>query len=100
MDEPRHDEADLSAQRRPQDIFLEQVATHALGATAGAIGGAVAGAVIGIAAGPVGSLAGAVGGAIAGGLLGSGAMGSTVAGAPLPKIGAAETETETTKIER
>jgi hypothetical protein len=29
-------------------------------------------------------------------------MGSTVAGAPLPKIGAAETETETetTKIER
>ena len=95
MDEPRHSEQDsLAPGRSHREIFLEQVGTHALGATAGAIGGAVAGAVIGIAAGPVGSLAGAVGGAVAGGLLGAGAMGSTVAGAPLPKIDEAGPETE------
>ena len=102
MDEPRHSEHDaLAPGRSHREIFLEQVGTHALGATAGAIGGAVAGAVIGIAAGPVGSLAGAVGGAVAGGLLGSGAMGSTVAGAPLPKIEETEAAAETdVKTER
>jgi uncharacterized membrane protein len=102
MDEPRRDEHDASTPQRPRrEILLEQVGTHAMGATAGAIGGAVAGAVIGIAAGPVGSLAGAVGGAVAGGLLGSGAIGSTVAGAPLTKINETETEAETgTKTER